>query len=188
MPRAVQEAALEPVLAALPQGLNTRLGETGAGLSGGEARRVLLARAVFSQPDVILADEPTADLDAATADLIAQALLSESARGATLIVATHDMRLARCMDRIITLGGGRMSALWFIFRIVLQDQRKALLRGAVLSFAVLAMGAALLGVSGWFHHRCVRCRSDRYGGRVRRVPPLCRDPLPCAWAHSRALW
>jgi len=104
MPRAVQEAALEPVLAALPQGLNTRLGETGAGLSGGEARRVLLARAVFSQPDVILADEPTADLDAATADLIAQALLSESARGATLIVATHDMRLARCMDRIITLG------------------------------------------------------------------------------------
>jgi len=43
-----------------------------------------------------------------------------------------------------------MSALWFIFRIVLQDQRKALLRGAVLSFAVLAMGAALLGVSGWF--------------------------------------
>lgn len=43
-----------------------------------------------------------------------------------------------------------MNALWFIFRLILRDQRKALLRGAALSFAVLVMGAALLGVSGWF--------------------------------------
>jgi len=105
MADALQRAALAPVIANLPQGLNTQLGETGAGLSGGEGRRVLLARALFARPDVILADEPTADLDAATAELITDALLAEAARGATLIVATHDMRLARQMDRIIQLGG-----------------------------------------------------------------------------------
>ncbi|NBD31185.1 MAG: thiol reductant ABC exporter subunit CydD [Alphaproteobacteria bacterium] len=105
MDRTVQQAALEPVLATLPRGLHTRLGETGAGLSGGEGRRVLLARALFARPDVILADEPTADLDTETADLIADALLAQAAGGATLVVATHDMRLAGLMDRIIRLGG-----------------------------------------------------------------------------------
>ena len=101
----LQKAAVASVIAGLAQGLNTQLGETGAGLSGGEGRRVLLARALFARPDVILADEPTADLDEATAALITNALLSEAARGATLIIATHDMTLAQQMDRIVQLGG-----------------------------------------------------------------------------------
>ncbi|WP_417271294.1 thiol reductant ABC exporter subunit CydD [Celeribacter sp.] len=101
---ALEQAAVSQVVAALPQGLNTRLGETGGGLSGGEARRLTLARAIYGAPDVILADEPTADLDAATAQIVTDGLLAQAERGATLIVATHDSQLAARMDRIITIG------------------------------------------------------------------------------------
>lgn len=104
MTAALRRGSIDAVVAALPQGLNTRLGETGAGLSGGEARRLTLARAVYAAPDIILADEPTADLDADTARAVTEGLLAEAARGATLVVATHDMALAARMDRIIRLG------------------------------------------------------------------------------------
>lgn len=103
--QALELAAVSGVVAALPQGLNTRLGETGGGLSGGEARRITLARAIHGAPDVILADEPTADLDAETAAVVAQGLLAQADRGATVIVATHDSNLAEKMDRIIRIGG-----------------------------------------------------------------------------------
>lgn len=101
---ALRQAAVANVVATLPQGRNTRLGETGGGLSGGEARRLTLARAIHGSPDVILADEPTADLDAATAQAVADGLIALAARGATLIVATHDSGLAARMDRIIRIG------------------------------------------------------------------------------------
>lgn len=100
---ALETAAVQDVVGAMPQGLGTRLGETGAGLSGGEARRITLARAVYGIPDVILADEPTADLDAVTAEAVTQGLLAQ-AIGVTLVVATHDPALAAQMDRIIDLG------------------------------------------------------------------------------------
>ncbi|CUH75299.1 ABC transporter ATP-binding protein/permease [Tropicibacter naphthalenivorans] len=89
------------IVAALPDGLGTVLGETGAGVSGGEMRRLLLARAFLSGADVILADEPTADLDARTAAQITQALIAAKARGATVIVATHDATLAEAMDQTL---------------------------------------------------------------------------------------
>ena len=102
--QALEQAAVSDVVAALPKGLNTRLGETGGGLSGGEARRITLARAILGAPDVILADEPTADLDAETAAAVTRGLLAQADRGATLIVATHDGSLAAKMDRIIRIG------------------------------------------------------------------------------------
>jgi ATP-binding cassette subfamily C protein CydD len=102
---ALDTAAVQTVVQAMPQGLATRLGETGGGLSGGEARRVTMARAVFGNPDVILADEPTADLDAETARAVTSGLLKRAGQGVTLVVATHDLALAAQMDRIIDLEG-----------------------------------------------------------------------------------
>lgn len=102
-PDLIADTALDGVLAALPKGDLTVLGETGGGLSGGEARRVMLARALAAAPDLVLADEPTADLDRETADRVTEALLALKSRGATLIVATHDPRLIAKMDRVIEI-------------------------------------------------------------------------------------
>ncbi|AKI02194.1 cysteine export CydDC family ABC transporter permease subunit/ATP-binding protein CydD [Hoeflea sp. IMCC20628] len=101
---ALRAASVDDVVAALPGGRSARLGETGGGLSGGEARRLTLARAIFSRPDVLLADEPTADLDAATAQTVMAGLDTLTKRGSSLIVATHDPVLAARMDRTIMIG------------------------------------------------------------------------------------
>lgn len=100
---ALAAARAEDVVAALPDGLQARLGETGGGISGGEARRLMLARALMAAPDLLLADEPTADLDAETAEAVIAGLLTLKARGAALIVATHDPRLIAAMDRAVAL-------------------------------------------------------------------------------------
>lgn len=97
-------ARVAHVIAALPDGVETLLGETGAGLSGGEARRVTLARAIAAEADLILADEPTADLDRKTAEEVRAALLQLARSGTALIVATHDPELAGAMDRQLELG------------------------------------------------------------------------------------
>ncbi len=96
-------AQADELIPGLPHGLQTRLGETGNGLSGGEARRFTLARAVFAGPDVVLADEPTADLDAETASAVTDGLMALAKAGCTLIVATHDPAVAARMDRVIAL-------------------------------------------------------------------------------------
>ena len=101
---ALELAEADGIVARLSDGLDTRLGETGGGVSGGEARRLMIARAVFSGRELILADEPTADLDAETAALVIRALIRLKRDGHSLIVATHDPALAAAMDRAVEVG------------------------------------------------------------------------------------
>jgi putative ABC transport system ATP-binding protein len=90
-------------------GLGTRLHSAVDRLSGGERQRVAIARALVHEPALILADEPTGNLDEETAREILPALLSLiRARGATLLLVTHDMQLAASADRALELREGRL--------------------------------------------------------------------------------
>jgi ABC-type lipoprotein export system ATPase subunit len=91
-------------------GLGERLHHRPAELSGGESQRVAIARALINQPQLLLADEPTGNLDTATADEIMALLTAHlDAHGTTLILVTHDEELARrCASRILHLQDGRL--------------------------------------------------------------------------------
>jgi len=85
-------------------GLNNRSNSFPSTLSGGEKQRIAIARALASNTDIILADEPTGSLDRKTGDIILELLLREvDKRSKTLIIITHDMNIANKMDRIIEL-------------------------------------------------------------------------------------
>jgi ATP-binding cassette subfamily B protein len=86
----------------MPQGYDTPLGEGGVRLSGGQRRRVALARAAVSNAPLVLLDEPTASLDPAAAASIMQAIRSATAERTVLLV-THDQDLAAIADRVVTL-------------------------------------------------------------------------------------
>ncbi|WP_297338945.1 ATP-binding cassette domain-containing protein [Pseudophaeobacter sp.] len=101
----LRAAGLDSVINALPRGDLTRLGARGAGLSGGEGRRVTLARALHGGPGLVIADEPTADLDMETARLVGESLVRFAQAGGTLLVATHDVSLAARMAQRLTLTG-----------------------------------------------------------------------------------
>ncbi|MFV0334785.1 MAG: ABC transporter ATP-binding protein/permease [Tropicimonas sp.] len=94
----LQLADADRIVARLPEGLDIRLGERGGGVSGGEARRLMLARALMTGGDLILADEPTVDLDDETAARVIAVLRRIVAQGRAVIVATHDPTLAAAME------------------------------------------------------------------------------------------
>jgi len=90
-------------------GLSSRLTHFPAQLSGGEQQRVALARALVTRPRILLADEPTGNLDGKTGRQIVDLLFSMQARrGATLILVTHDERLAERCQRVIRMADGRI--------------------------------------------------------------------------------
>jgi lipoprotein-releasing system ATP-binding protein len=88
-------------------GLGQRLDHRPAKLSGGEQQRVAVARALANKPSILLADEPTGNLDIHTADEVFSLLLSlVRDSGVAALIATHNLELARKMDRIVTLREG----------------------------------------------------------------------------------
>ncbi len=102
-------AAAEAALARV--GLGHRLGHYPAQLSGGEQQRVAIARALVASPALLLADEPTGNLDGATGRLVIECLFEEHARlGSALLLITHDKTLAERCERRLSLEDGRIVA------------------------------------------------------------------------------
>ena len=100
-------ARAESLLTAL--GLGARLDHRPSKLSGGEQQRVAVARALANRPPLILADEPTGNLDEATADIVfAEFVSMVRDEGSAALVATHNERLAAKMDRVVRLHEGRL--------------------------------------------------------------------------------
>jgi cell division transport system ATP-binding protein len=90
-------------------GLAHKLHQYPPRLSGGEQQRVAIARALVNEPQILLADEPTGNLDAERSREIMELLEAASSRGTTIIVATHDQRLLERDKRVIGLQNGRLA-------------------------------------------------------------------------------
>lgn len=104
-PLATAQTRARELLGAL--GLGQRLDHRPSQLSGGEQQRVAVARALANKPALVLADEPTGNLDEATADkVLAEFLKLVRDEGSAALVATHNERLARSMDRVVRLHEG----------------------------------------------------------------------------------
>ncbi|QDH33201.1 ATP-binding cassette domain-containing protein [Porphyrobacter sp. YT40] len=105
--QAARAANAESFLRALPQGLDTYLGEGGTQLSGGQQQRVAIARALLRDAPILLLDEATSALDAESEQLVQQALDGLMANRTTLVIA-HRLATVRAADRIVVLEGGRI--------------------------------------------------------------------------------
>jgi ATP-binding cassette subfamily C protein len=106
---AVRLAQLEDLVARLPRGLETEVGERGHLLSGGERQRVAIARALYRRPELLLFDEATSALDGRTEQELSRALESV-ARGMTVVMAAHRPETVRSCRRIVVLRGGGILA------------------------------------------------------------------------------
>ncbi len=102
------ESRLEQIANALELvGLTERIQHRPSELSGGEMQRVAIARALITRPKLILADEPTGNLDAVTANGILDILKRLNQTGVTIVLVTHDAAVASCAGRVLTLKDGR---------------------------------------------------------------------------------
>ena len=103
---ALRDAGAGPWLDALPLGMNTRVGEHGRAVSGGERQRVALARAILADRPVLLADEPAAHLDASTAQRVTERIMQPDPARCVLLV-THRRSDESLGDEVVRLDGGR---------------------------------------------------------------------------------
>lgn len=91
-------------------GLADRASHLPSELSGGEQQRVCIARALINQPPILLADEPTGNLDAQNQQIVTELLRQLNQQGHTILMVTHDPEMAQMADRTIVLHHGRMAA------------------------------------------------------------------------------
>jgi lipoprotein-releasing system ATP-binding protein len=106
-PRRAAEARARDLLGAF--GLAARTEHLPGKLSGGEQQRVAIARALANKPGILLADEPTGNLDVGTSEVVFTELLRiVRGQGVAALIATHNGELARKMDRVVTLGEGKV--------------------------------------------------------------------------------
>ncbi|MGW2420697.1 ABC transporter ATP-binding protein [Streptomyces sp. NPDC001709] len=105
----LRRTRLEPVVARLPQGLDTLVGHRGSRLSGGERQRVAVARALLRHPRLLLLDEATSQLDADNEAALRETV-AEAARNITVLVVAHRLSTVTAADRIIVMEAGRVRA------------------------------------------------------------------------------
>jgi ABC-type multidrug transport system fused ATPase/permease subunit len=105
--RAIAAANLSDMVAALPAGLDTLVGERGAMVSGGQRQRIAIARAIVRDPAILVLDEATSHLDSVSEQLVQQAL-NNAARGRTTIIIAHRLSTIRDADWIVVLEHGRV--------------------------------------------------------------------------------
>ncbi len=103
----LRRARLDQLIASLPDGLDTVVGERGYRLSGGERQRLTIARLLLAQPRVVILDEATAHLDS-TSEAAVQAALSEALSGRTAVVIAHRLSTIRAADLILVIEDGRI--------------------------------------------------------------------------------
>ncbi|MFG6178855.1 thiol reductant ABC exporter subunit CydD [Halomonas sp. THAF12] len=108
MRRALDAAGLGQLVAGLPEGIHAPVGERGAGLSGGQAQRLALARIFLSKASLVLLDEPTESLDADSERHVLEALTALAAEGRSLVIASHRTAPLACADRHLALRDGRL--------------------------------------------------------------------------------
>ena len=99
-------------MAALEQmGIGALASQRADHLSGGQQQRVAICRALLQEPEIVLADEPTAELDPETRELVVSMLIEQARRGAIVVIATHDPEVAQRCDRRLHLVDGRVAEL-----------------------------------------------------------------------------
>lgn len=105
--RAARLARLDAYIKALPEGYVTRLGEGGQRLSGGQRQRLVIARALYRDPEILVMDEPTSALDQETQDAFMDSI-DQLRRDKTVIVISHSPQVARIADYCVLIDGGRV--------------------------------------------------------------------------------
>jgi ABC-type multidrug transport system fused ATPase/permease subunit len=106
--RSCEIACLNDVIARLPDGLDTVVGERGCSLSGGERQRVGIARAICRNASILLMDEATSALDSATEQVVMQRLMAEYKGDRTMLIIAHRISTLREADRIVVFDEGRL--------------------------------------------------------------------------------